>query len=186
MAAGEVLSDAALAAVGASLVDSEVRETLIRAVGSGEAPEGESLWLLLARVLIGPWRALALMMVTTSAFVRGDGQLAEAAIAAAAEDLADRFSEQMLVVLVDPADVVSVPTHGDAEKRRVCRLFVAARHDGDQLAQAVVDHICTVPDFDAGWDFAGRPETAVRRSVWPATSRLPDDLDEDEDDDSGY
>jgi hypothetical protein len=99
---------------------------------------------------------------------------------------AQRFSEQMLVVLVDPADVVSVPTHGDAEKRRVCRLFVAARHDGDQLAQAVVDHICTVPDFDAGWDFAGRPETAVRRSVWPATSRLPDDLDEDEDDDSGY
>jgi hypothetical protein len=94
MAAGEVLSDAALAAVGASLVDSEVRETLIRAVGSGEAPEGESLWLLLARVLIGPWRALALMMVTTSAFVRGDGQLAEAAIAAAAEDLADALELQ--------------------------------------------------------------------------------------------
>lgn len=46
---------------------------------------------------------------------------------------AERFSEQMLVVLVDPADVVSVPTDSNAQKMRVCRLYVAARHDGDHI-----------------------------------------------------
>lgn len=94
MAAGEVLSDAELAAVGASLVDPKVRETLIRTVGSGEEPQDDRLWLLLSRVLIGPWRCQALMLVATAALVRGEGQLAETALLAATEDLADAWESQ--------------------------------------------------------------------------------------------
>jgi hypothetical protein len=75
---------------------------------------------------------------------------------------AETFSEQLLVVLVDPADVVSVPTDSSAQKMRVCRLFVAARHDGAQIAEAVIDHIRTVPDFEAAEDYLGRPENAPR------------------------
>ena len=44
---------------------------------------------------------------------------------------------------------------------RVCRLLVAARHDGVQLAGVVVDHIRTVSDVDAGCDYAGRVENTL-------------------------
>lgn len=71
---------------------------------------------------------------------------------------AETFSDDMLVVLVDPADVVSVPSDAHSEKMRVCRLVVAARHDGDQITDAVIEHIRTVPDFGATEDYTGRPE----------------------------
>ena len=78
----------------------------------------------------------------------------------AAFGYAETFCEDMLVVLVDPADVVSVPTDCRAQKMRVCRLLVAARHDGDQITEAVIEHIRTVPDFDAALGYARRPENA--------------------------
>lgn len=76
---------------------------------------------------------------------------------------ADTFSEQMLVVLVDPADVVSVPSDCGAQKMRVSKLFVAALHDGEQISDAVLDNIRTVPDFDAIEEYANRLEN--RRPV---------------------
>lgn len=103
---------------------------------------------------------------------------------------AQSFSERMLVVLVDPADVVSVPTDCNAQKMRVCRLYVAACHDGDQIAEAVIDHIRTVPDFEATEEYTRRPENAQRPAFGVAvTLHGPDDPasdDEDEEDDSDY
>lgn len=97
---------------------------------------------------------------------------------------AESFSEQMLVVLVDPADVVSVPTDSHAQKMRVCRLYVAARHDGEQLAGAVIDHIRTVPDFDATQGYASRPENAFRPAFGVAEAwDSPDDEDDEDDED---
>lgn len=98
---------------------------------------------------------------------------------------AQSFSEQMLVVLVDPADVVSVPTDSRAQKMRVCRLYVAARHDGDQIAQPVVDHIRTVPDFEATATYTNRPENAHLPAfgVAVAFDSGEDDLDDESCDD---
>lgn len=94
---------------------------------------------------------------------------------------AERFSEQMLVVLVDPADVVSVPAYSNAEKMRVCRLFVAARHDGEQMSEAVIEHIRTVPDFEATEEYTARPENAQRRAFGVAVAlHGPVDLDSEE------
>lgn len=102
---------------------------------------------------------------------------------------AEHFSEQMLVVLVDPADVVSVPTDSNAQKMRVCRLYVAARHDGDQITETVIDHIRTVPDFEATEDYTRRPENAPRPAFGvTVTLHGPDDSEDDdeEDDDGSY
>jgi hypothetical protein len=91
---------------------------------------------------------------------------------------AESFAEQMLVVLVDPADVVSVPTDSNAQKMRVCRLYVAARHDGAQIAGVVIDHIRTVPDFEAAEDYIRRPENAQRPVFGVAVAlNSPDDQD---------
>ncbi|SLJ63389.1 Uncharacterised protein [Mycobacteroides abscessus subsp. abscessus] len=73
-------------------------------------------------------------------------------------DFAERFSDQMLVVLVDPGDVVSVPGHGGGQKMRVCRLVVAGRLDGSQFSEGVLDAVRTVADFAACGEFAGRAE----------------------------
>lgn len=90
---------------------------------------------------------------------------------------AETFSEEMLVVLVDPADVVSVPTDARSQKMRVCRLFVAARHDGDQLTDAVIENIYTVPDFDATEDYASRPENVLARAFGVAVGLGGPDAD---------
>lgn len=104
---------------------------------------------------------------------------------------AQNFSQQMLVVLVDPADVVSVPTDCSAQKMRVCRLRVAAIHDGEQIADAVIEAIRTVPDFDATEEYASRPENAVSRPSF-AVADFPhidgwgdedDEWDDEEDED---
>lgn len=93
---------------------------------------------------------------------------------------AERFSERMLVVLVNPADVVSVPTDSNAQKMRVCRLYVAARHDGDQIAETVINHIRTVPNFEATEEYTRRPENAHRPAFGVAVAfhSLEDDLDD--------
>jgi hypothetical protein len=79
---------------------------------------------------------------------------------------AETFSQQTLVVLVDPADVVSVPADHGCAKMRVCRLRVAAQHDGEQISDAVIKAIRTIPDFDAGEEYAARPENEVVRPAF--------------------
>ncbi|SIM03007.1 Uncharacterised protein [Mycobacteroides abscessus subsp. abscessus] len=96
---------------------------------------------------------------------------------------AKRFSTQMLVVLVDPADVVSVPTDCNAQKMRVCRLHVAALHDGEQIADAVIEHIRTIPDFDAVEEYGKRPENNPRATFGVVVSFDDSDDDDDQDDD---
>lgn len=99
---------------------------------------------------------------------------------------ASTFSDETLVVLVDPADVVAVPADHQAQKMRVCRLYVAARYDGVQVTDEVVAHIRTMPDFDASEDYANRPENS-RRLMFGVSSTLDmseDNMSEDKDDDS--
>lgn len=75
---------------------------------------------------------------------------------------ASTFSDETLVVLVDPADVVAVPADHGAQKMRVCRLFVAARYDGTQITDEVIEHIRTVPDFEATEAYSNRAENNCR------------------------
>lgn len=98
---------------------------------------------------------------------------------------AKRFSTQMLVVLVDPADVVSVPTDCNAQKMRVCRLHVAALHDGEQIASTVIEHIRTIPDFEAVEEYGKRPENNPRATFGVVVSfdGSDDDYDDDDQDD---
>jgi len=65
------------------------------------------------------------------------------------------------------------------------------RHDGEQLSEAVIEAIRTVPDFDATEEYANRPENKVTRPSFAVADfpSLPewdeydeDDEDEDEDD----
>jgi len=85
-----------LAAVGASLTDRGVRDTLFTAAASNRAVEAEALWTVLARVLPRPWRAEALALLAVSAYVRGDGSLAGAAVQAALADVAEHPMAGML------------------------------------------------------------------------------------------
>lgn len=98
---------------------------------------------------------------------------------------ASHFSDQMLVVLVDPADVVSVPADHNAEKMRVCRLTVAAHHDGEQISDAVIDNIRTVPDFEASDEYARRAENQPPARFAVAVFDDSDD-DHDSDDDTDW
>ncbi len=99
---------------------------------------------------------------------------------------AQGFSAQMLVVLVDPADVVSVPADCNAQKMRVCRLHVAALHDGDQIADTVIEHIRTLPDFDAVEEYTKRPENQSHPTFGVVLSfGEPDDDEYGDDDEHG-
>ncbi len=90
----------------------------------------------------------------------------------------------MLVVLVDPADVVSVPADHNAQKMRVCRLTVAARHDGEQISDAVIEHIRTVPDFEASDEYARRERNKPRPTFGVVVSF--GELDDEPDGDHEY
>lgn len=96
---------------------------------------------------------------------------------------AETFSHQMLVVLVDPADVVSVPRDSNAQKMRVCRLVVAAKHDGEQITDAVIENIRTIPDFDATNDYVGRPENQQKLPTFSVAFFDADEDDYDSEDD---
>ena len=76
VAAGEVLADAEVAALGYALTDLTVRDTLY-ALAVGElAGDAETLWAQLSRALPAPWRAEALTLLAFFAYARGDGPLA--------------------------------------------------------------------------------------------------------------
>jgi len=51
---------------------------------------------------------------------------------------ASTFGERTLLVLVDPADVVSVPRYSSGDKMRVSRFVVAAEHYGSKVQEAVI------------------------------------------------
>lgn len=79
----------------------------------------------------------------------------------------------ILVILFDPAHVVSVPRHAADQKVRVHKLFVAAEFDGEKIPDAVV----TAFDADAAKVYGERPENEKPVPEW-------DESDEDYDDDS--
>ncbi|HET9877461.1 MAG TPA: DUF4192 domain-containing protein, partial [Mycobacterium sp.] len=75
-AAGRRPADAELAALGCSLTDVAVRDTLFALAVSADAAAAEMLWAVLSRTLPEPWRAEALVLLAFSAYARGDGPLA--------------------------------------------------------------------------------------------------------------
>lgn len=77
-------------------------------------------------------------------------------IHASDDEYAEAYGSRRVVVLIDPADVVSVPNH-ECRKVRVCGLFVAADYTGKGAQQA----IGTVPDSDALRAYLSDPENAV-------------------------
>lgn len=64
------------------------------------------------------------------------------------------FGKRIILVLVDPADVVSVPRDANDQKMRVCRLVVLSEHEGERIPQAVM----TVPNHEARKEYQSRAE----------------------------
>lgn len=96
MAGGEVLGDAELAAVGATLVDKRVRDALFNIGDADQTAAAESLWTLLARVLPAPFRVEALTLLAFSCYLRGEGPLAGVALEAALVDNPEHTMAGML------------------------------------------------------------------------------------------
>lgn len=83
VAAGQTLDAAELAALGCTLTDVRVRDTLC-ALAVGEcAAAAETLFALLARTVPEPWRVEALVLLAFHAYARGDGPLAGVSLDAA-------------------------------------------------------------------------------------------------------
>lgn len=80
---GMVPDEDDLAAVGCSLADTRVRDTLYALAVGRDADRAEALWALLARTLPNPWRVEAVVLLAFSAYARGDGPLAGVALEAA-------------------------------------------------------------------------------------------------------
>ncbi|WP_081706477.1 hypothetical protein [Nocardia sp. CNY236] len=89
---------------------------------------------------------------------------------------ATSFGESTILVLVDPADVVSVPRDHDGQKMRVCKLVVAAPHDGEQISEAILTLVTTMPDPAAEAAYRARPEN--QPPVVPEDEEFCDDTDE--------
>lgn len=83
VAAGRRLTATELAALGCTLSDLTVRDTLFALAIGACAAEAEALWAVLSRTLPQPWRADALVLLAFSAYARGDGPLAGIALEAA-------------------------------------------------------------------------------------------------------
>lgn len=76
VAAGQQLDATEIAAVGCSLTDVMVRDTLYALAVGDDAGEAEMLWTELARTLPPLWRVEALVLLAYTAYSRGDGPLA--------------------------------------------------------------------------------------------------------------
>ena len=72
-----------LAALGCTLSDLTVRDTVCALAIGENAAEAENLWALLVRSLPQPWRSEALVLLAFSAYARGDGPLAGLSLEAA-------------------------------------------------------------------------------------------------------
>ncbi|MGE2713564.1 DUF4192 domain-containing protein [Mycolicibacterium litorale] len=83
VADGGTLADEVAARLGRALRDIRVRDTLFALAVGEDADRAEALWVSLARVLPGPWRVEALVLVAFSAYARGDGPLAGVSLDAA-------------------------------------------------------------------------------------------------------
>ncbi len=83
VAAGRRPADAELAALGCTLTDVTVRDTLFALAVGEDAARAETLWALLSRTLPEPWRVEALVLLAFSAYARGDGPLAGVSLEAA-------------------------------------------------------------------------------------------------------
>jgi Domain of unknown function (DUF4192) len=83
VAEGAILTDAELARLARSLVDTRVRDTLYALAVGETADAAEALWAVLARTLPEPWRVEALVLLAFSAYARGDGPLAGVSLEAA-------------------------------------------------------------------------------------------------------
>jgi hypothetical protein len=93
---GRCPSDADLARLACGLTDPRVRDTLYALAVGRDAAAAESLWALLARTLPEPWRVEALVLLSFSAYARGDGPLAGIALEAALRCDADHRMAGML------------------------------------------------------------------------------------------
>ena len=81
--AGEQIADVDIVDVVGALGDPAVRDTLYALAVGSAAPDAETLWATLSRLLPAPWRVEVLTLLAFSAYVRGDGPLAGIALEAA-------------------------------------------------------------------------------------------------------
>ncbi|MBO0676991.1 DUF4192 domain-containing protein [Mycolicibacterium sp. S2-37] len=96
MARGHRLTDAEAAAVGTSLGEVRVRDTLFALAVGVDAGAAEALWAMLARILPMPWRTEARVLLAFSAYARGDGPLAGVALESALDGDRDHRMAGML------------------------------------------------------------------------------------------
>ena len=81
------------------------------------------------------------------------------------------YGDKVVLVLVDPADVVSVPRHSSGQKMRVCGLFVARLFDAES---PIADAIITESNADARREYDARAENQPKRHV---DTDLADEVD---------
>lgn len=75
---------------------------------------------------------------------------------------AQGWGDRVVVVLVDPADVVSVPVDSNSEKIRVCRYKVIEEYRDEHAFKEV-------PVVDKDLNILNHPETLDRERPWTAT-----------------
>lgn len=80
---------------------------------------------------------------------------------------AKSFGSRTLLVLVDPADVVSVPRDANGQKMRVSRFVVSSEHTGDKIAKSVAkvadpSRGRRAPKSDAGSSHRGKRHSSRR------------------------
>lgn len=105
-----------IVAIVRSLTSRRVRDILCALAISDLAADAEALWMVLSRLLPGPWRAEALVMLGFSAYVRGDGPLTGVALdAALVEDPEHRLGQLLLSALYSgmrPGDIRNLADTG--------------------------------------------------------------------------
>lgn len=99
---------------------------------------------------------------------------------------ANGFGRITLLVLVDPADVVSVPRDCNDQKVRVTKLVVAREYDADS---PITDVVMSVSDDKARQEYLDRPDNAssdeddAGYGIHDSLDDISDFEDDDEDDD---
>jgi hypothetical protein len=137
VAAGGRCEDAELAALGCTLTDVTVRDTLFALAVAENAAEAETLWALLSRTLPEPWRVEALVLLAFSAYARGDGPLAGVSLDAALRTAPTHRMAGMLDTALQsglrPEQIRELADTGYRLSRRL-RLRLPPRREFDQRA----------------------------------------------------